>query len=357
MSGRGEITGVQYLRGLAALVVVVDHAAGTIGQAKYFGSFALGPVLESGRIGADLFFLISGFIITIVSLKGPDLAPAVSVRGFFERRFTRILPLMWVAILSYAAIRLAGPGLGDPGAYLRALFLLPWGDVRPQVIWTLRQELLFYLFFALAMLGPRKLRFIMLLWVLAPLARGFFGPEIEQGPFRQFLFILCHGSAYEFGAGMLIGIVWLKWSRDVAIRLPFEPLAALALAFCLPLGICAVLQVGYETWASSELMALACLPVMLLGVHVVCPDGLGKRIGSLFGNASYSIYLFHPLFLSVIATVAARLVPGMPAGLVVAGAVLVSVAGGILVHIWVERPLIAWARGWFGRAEPAVPQG
>jgi len=357
MSARGEITGVQYLRGLAAVAVVIDHTAGTIGQDKYFGGFLLGRILESGRIGADLFFLISGFIITIVSLKGADLAPAVGYRTFFERRLTRILPLMWLAVLANMAARAAGPGLGDLSAYLHAWFLLPWGIVRPPVIWTLRQELIFYLFFAVAMLGPRKLRIVLLLWMCAPLLRPFYGPEI-RGSLREFLFILCHGSAVEFGAGMLLGWIWLARSRDLTIRLPFEPLAALTLAFCLPLGVTAISQVGFGVWAAPGMMAVACLPVMFLGIHAACPDGWGKRVGSLLGNASYSIYLFHSLVVSALAGLAFKLARDLPPGPIVAVIVVVAVLAGIAIHMLIEKPLIAGVRHLFERrVKPGVSEG
>ncbi|MES2444220.1 MAG: acyltransferase [Pseudomonadota bacterium] len=352
MSDRGEVTGVQYLRGLAALAVVVNHASGTMGEAKYFGGEIWGGALVGGRIGADLFFLISGFIITIVSLKGPDLVPAVDWRSFFGRRFTRVIPLMWLAILSYAALRFAGRGLVDVADYLHAFFLLPTGAVKPQVIWTLRQELVFYLVFALSMLGPRKLRFLMILWVLSPFLTFFLGPWLPRGPLRDCIFIICHFAAFEFGAGMLLAIIWLKRSRALVIRLPFEPLIALVAAFALPLGISALLETQFNMRGGYLLFALSCVPAMFLGIHVVCPPGIGQRIGRLLGNASYSVYLFHPHILSAVIGVWARLAPATPGWMVVLGSVSVAVAGGIAVHFWVERPLVEHARGWFKRRPP-----
>lgn len=335
---------MQYLRGLAALAVVANHASGTVGQGKYFGGEPFGGVLISGRIGADLFFLISGFIITIVSLRGPGLEPAISRRAFFARRFARIVPLMWVAILSYAALRMAGRGLGDIGPYVRALFLLPWDEVQPAVIWTLRQELVFYLVFALTMLGARWWRVLMPLWVLSPFAIVLLWDRFPDTPLGNIPLILFHGSAFEFGAGVLLGILWLKRSGAWKIRLPVEPLVVLALAFAVPLALSAYLETQHTMRGGHLLYALACAPVMFLGIHAVCPPGIGQRIGRLLGDASYSIYLFHPHILSVLIAAWAWAMPATPGWLVVSASVIVGVLGGIAVHKLVERPLVAWAR-------------
>lgn len=347
MAERNDVVGVQYLRGLAALAVVANHASGTVGQGKYFGGEAFGGLLVSGRIGADLFFLISGFIITIVSLKGPGLEPAISRRDFFARRFARIVPLMWVAILSYAALRMMGRGLGDVGGYVRALFLLPWDEVQPAVIWTLRQELVFYLVFALAMLGARHWRVLMLLWIASPFAIALLWNWFPDTPLGNVPLILFHGSAFEFGAGVMLGILWLKRSSGLKIRLPVEPLLMLALAFAVPLALSAWLETQHAMRGGHLLYALACAPVMFLAIHAVCPPGLGERIGRLLGDASYSIYLFHPHILSVLIAGWAWAMPATPGWLVVVGSVGAGVAGGIAIHRLVEKPLVAWARRFF----------
>src|SRR5689334_19701485 len=115
-----EIVGVQYLRGLAALAVVVDHSGITVATPKYFGTVIGGGLLNHGASGVDLFFLISGFIITATSLDA-DWQPKVKLGAFFGRRFIRIVPLMWIAIVSYAVLKFLGRGGFDPQPYLLAM--------------------------------------------------------------------------------------------------------------------------------------------------------------------------------------------------------------------------------------------
>ena len=68
MSSDGRtLDGIQYLRGFAALAVVLDHATGMASSAEYFGG-SPSSFLSAGWIGVPVFFVISGFIITIVSL-------------------------------------------------------------------------------------------------------------------------------------------------------------------------------------------------------------------------------------------------------------------------------------------------
>ncbi len=115
-----NIEWIQYLRGLAALAVVLDHTAAMASFDKYFGQEVLDGFLYKGAIGVDLFFVISGFIISIVSLK-PDLKPSTTLSDFFQKRFLRIVPLMWVAVIAYAMLRLVGRSADqfDPWTYIR----------------------------------------------------------------------------------------------------------------------------------------------------------------------------------------------------------------------------------------------
>lgn len=344
-TARGEIVGIQYLRGLAAAAVVFDHASGTLSQGKYLGYSVLGGLLESGQVGVILFFLISGFIIAAVSLKGPGLTPAIDRKTYFSRRFARVVPVMWVAILAYMLLQGIGRGWGDVGAYLRAFFLVPYGAVKPQTIWTLRQELIFYIVFALSMLGPRPLRWLMVAWVVSPLVmwlpRGLFAPG--SVPF-ELLRILFHPVAFAFGAGMLFAVLWFRRTHALVLKSPVEPFLLLTLTFCLPLGVtfASVLWLGYPP--SVFVLALCCAPVLFLGIHVQCRPGLGERIGRMLGNASYSIYLFHVHALSIGIALWVKLAPSTPGVVIALGAALLAIAAGVVLHHLVEKPVVRVAR-------------
>jgi exopolysaccharide production protein ExoZ len=343
ISQREEIVGVQYLRGLAAVVVALDHGAGMAALGKYSGAHLWDGVLLNGRYGVDIFFLISGFIIAAVSLEGRDMAPAVGMRSFFARRFVRIVPMMWIAIVAFALLQLAGRGYWHPMATLRALTLWPWGNVEPSHIWTLRQELVFYLIFGLTMLSVRWLRFGLLLWVVAGLIASIWVPlakPVNASP----LVLLVNPANIEFGAGLALAVLWFRRSRDFAFKVPIDPLLLLTATT----GVVVFAAVPLLGIRSGLWMALLFAPLLFFAIHVRCPPGPLRRFGELIGNASYSIYLFHPPVISAVLGVWTKLAPGTPLWLVVLGAALGATAAGVVAHLVLERPLLAVLRRRFG---------
>ena len=64
----GKIEAIQYLRAIAVVAVVVDHAALQATAERFFGPWEWSRLLFAGFAGVDLFYIISGFIITVVCL-------------------------------------------------------------------------------------------------------------------------------------------------------------------------------------------------------------------------------------------------------------------------------------------------
>jgi exopolysaccharide production protein ExoZ len=353
---RTEIVGVQYLRGIAALAVVVDHASGTAAFTKYFGNAPAWAFTGQGARGVDLFFLISGFIITIVALQGAELAPAMKPGDFFARRFARIVPLMWLAIASYLLLQLAfRHGVPPLWPYVHAMLLLP-GNILPPHIWTLRQELVFYLVFALAMLTARPARILLLLWLALPLVLIALGmlPH-DRGMVQGGIAMIASPNNLEFGAGMLIGIIWLKRRMHRDFTAPIDPLFLLAIGFVATVTAISW-AIGYVTGPGHvAFCSLLFMPLLFCAVHVRCPAGWPRRIGETLGNASYAIYLFHPHAVSGSLGILARVTPWMPRAALVLIVVLVATAFGVAVHLLVEKPLVRYARILLGRApEPSM---
>jgi len=86
-----QLTGVQAARGIAALLVVVHHCAGTLALPKYAGvAFAGGYFVPFGRAGVDFFFVLSGFIIAWI--HSGDVGDRSQLGQYTAKRLARIFP-------------------------------------------------------------------------------------------------------------------------------------------------------------------------------------------------------------------------------------------------------------------------
>jgi exopolysaccharide production protein ExoZ len=97
---------VQMMRGIAALLVVLLHALDAAERAN--GSIRvplMGPFDDMGASGVDLFFVISGFVMTL-GIDGRDRSPAV----FMKDRAIRILPLLWILSCLFLIVVPTVPG-------------------------------------------------------------------------------------------------------------------------------------------------------------------------------------------------------------------------------------------------------
>lgn len=347
----GVLPGIQYLRGLCAVLVVVSHANGFLAFPQYFGRSVVASLHEAAVFSVAAFFAISGFIIVVTSFDDRG-AQRVDLARFARRRLARIVPFLWVCTAGYAALRFAGTGDVDPGSLLRTLVLWPTGELRPNVAWSLRHEAAFYAIFALTMLGKRKWPAVMLAWLLAPLPYAWW-VEVA-GPMPSDLDPWSAGAAFanvagggenganlQFLVGMAIGYLHLRghlrgnWPAWIM-------LAAFA-------GSCAViLAAPIEAGIARRVLwtALAGIVVYAAGRTRPAAD-LADRAGRVLGDASFSIYLVHNMVMLVILELTMRtglaaLVPGQLAAYL-CFCVVVSVAACCAVHHSIERPLIAAA--------------
>ena len=360
MSAQSEITGIQFLRGFAAIAVVIDHVSSMASFPKYFGRQLLGGALSSGGMGVDNFFVISGFIIVVVSLGGPQLQPRTNLRSFFRKRFVRIIPLMWLAIGLYALTRgLFTATPIEPWPYLRAVSLWPWGSVEPVTIWTLRHEMIFYALFALSYLGPwRSARWVLFGWFASPLLLSLLRGNVTLAvdPFG-FVDIVASPVNLEFGAGFLLAMLWLKrgWACDW--RLPTGTIGQFSAPLLYALGVLVFIiwnmaGLHWKSPLSSLTLAALNAALIFLACRLRVDEGRMTAVGRFLGNASYSIYLFHPGLCSGGLAISSRLFPAAPLGVAVAGISVFAVAACCILHLVLEKPFVTWLDSRISRPPP-----
>ena len=89
-----RLDGVQYLRGISALIVVISHCNGILGKPEYYSRMAIPDLHVASVFAVALFFSISGFIIVVASLNGKGTS-ASSRREFWtaENRANHSVPV------------------------------------------------------------------------------------------------------------------------------------------------------------------------------------------------------------------------------------------------------------------------
>ncbi len=358
---RGAILdGVQYLRGLAALLVVIGHGNGFILLPNYLNSYLLPSLEAASGFAVAAFFVISGFIIVVTSLDARG-APRMGRGEFLRRRAVRILPFLWLCTIAYNAMSWLGTGSFDWAATANTLLLSPFAELKPNVTWSLRHELLFYVLFALTMLGARQRWVMMALWiaigpVLFALVYDLALVPARHGtqPFEAFSIVFMGsrtGAHLQFGTGILLGLLYQ--------RAPWPPRTSATVMLVALLAAAALTVVSPREPGLARLLSwtLAAGAVVALATMARPWPGLAGRAGMLLGNASFAIYLTHNVVMLVLIAAVQRLaipLAGRPAlALFLLVAVLLSLLVGIAVHALVERPLIRTIDRW---TRPAVPR-
>ena len=165
----GNIPGLDGLRALSIAAVVLAHASltwsGTTDHAH--------PLARLGSIGVDLFFVISGFLITWLLLREQRRNAVISLRAFYIRRAWRILPpyLVFLASLfafsSIGLIQITSRDWG--GALTYTVNFLPGTSWPFGHLWSLSVEEHFYLFWPLLLivLGPGRAVALSFMYILA----------------------------------------------------------------------------------------------------------------------------------------------------------------------------------------------
>ncbi len=329
--------GIQALRFVAALLVLVTHSTFYVAERLLPGY----PVWSRGAAGVDIFFVISGFVMVVSSRDLLGKPNAASV--FFIRRIARIVPLYWMA----TTVKLLAV-LVIPAAVLRAdlnfnyvlssYLFLPARDAEGGITpllgvgWTLNFEMFFYLVFAIALatrISPY--RFVGVIFGGLAVLALFRTPEWPTVAFWADTIVL------EFVAGMLLARVC-----HAGFALPTAPAFALLvmglIGLLYPWGGALPDFARVLTWGVPAI-------AVVTAVAMLEPVLRGRVPGSLLllGEASYALYLFHPLLSPAAPTVLAKFGIALPL-LSVTLSVSIGVIAALLINRWAEKPASSWLR-------------
>lgn len=339
-SGKKQsIVGLHYLRALATVLVVVNHSIDTASFPKYFGEGLLTSFFKGGAGEIDFFFIMSGLIMVSAATDYRTGQPRMSAGEFLKRRMERIVPMLWFAVILFNIVFFIGFGRIDLMASLRALTFWPVGPVAPFVAWTIRYEVVFYVVFALCFLWRPRIWPLILIWSLGSIVRYVFFDGVAHDD-NSYLGFLLSPYNLEFGIGILIGLAMRRWRGTV--ELPFY----------LPIMILLVLIVRgvvrhYDMQMGSLFMILSIAP-LCIGITLMAIYMTPRRISPMMmalGDASYSIFLLHPIFMSPILLALTKVAPAMSSTIAALISTIISVALGYAGHLLVEKRLakVQWS--------------
>jgi len=330
---------VQVFRGAAALLVMLYH----VGQVNHFYFPFAGDVFKWGHSGIDFFFVLSGFIMLFVHY---DRAGDAAYAGrFLTLRAIRIYPIYWCVLAVTVAMVWAHPPPPDnqwaPPSTLTAPTLahavLLYGqqhDAIVPVAWTLTYELVFYAFFATYLLfGARAFTALALVWSGAIALQ--WSRLVDLGSYP----VLLRPLILEFFLGCVAAVAVRRWTpRRMS---GWWVLAALAGALAVAYAECAGKIDGYTWWWAPYFALILAGAAYDHATHRRYPRPL-----VLLGEASYVIYLIHYGMVVLFARTvdAYRPTASLAPNLTLTLLAITIVLTGVVVHLTVERPLLAWAR-------------
>jgi len=352
MKNQEVIKSIQYLRGLAALMVVFYHFRHYL-NGVYVEKDLGNLLFDQGAFGVDLFFIISGFIICYATRRR-EAHPLVS---YALKRVFRIYPLLIASVLAFYFL-LGADGFSlvrsliplhadytDEGPFFGYNMLVP--------AWTLTYEISFYLLFLVGLAVSHRHRkfftagLIVLSFVLLQL---WLNGRIELSAYENYGFA---GNWPERAAlAILSSPMILEFVYGIALytlyrRLPQVPERARRGLGWVLLGAVALSVLGYFSPAfNGHGPTNWGVPSLLLVLSLL----LYERIHGLpdcqwlffLGNISYSLYLTHIVVLKVISTYHMNFgMRGVPAFVFAVG---VSIGVATLVYYLIEARSIAACR-------------
>lgn len=390
-----QLTGIRFV---AAFWVLLYHLQDPLDRIGVMDIPVLSDVIRVGRLGVDLFFALSGFIITHTYLTrmGSRLAFGAAA-NFWWLRLARIYPVHFVmlnvaglAVIAQAwvtGVEKDRPWL-NPWDYVRNLLLIQeWGPHPDRgwnvVAWSLSMEWLAYLLFPLLVLLLFALHkrvptpVLVLAWfvALAPLLwRG----SLTIDPYYTDLWGSVIRVLTEFTAGAITYLIVLRFiPTGASDPSPRVERAATTVSVLMPLLVVAgAVFLGNWTTAQSPItlndpdaeplppffhLWLVPLLIIWIGALALSRRGQARWLGTdtliLGGVVSYSLYMTHLVWFGVWR--AGMNAVGIESGPIYAVSVILAIAGSFVIAwlMWriVEEPCRRWLRKLIG-VKPVAPE-
>ena len=348
-----KLNSIQFLRATAAILVVHTHS---IDLQMYYSTSRHQNFyyIESfGAIGVDIFFVISGFIITFVTNKYQGRDAAIT---FLKKRFLRINPVYYIACLLYllfVSFRLWGhqsvPSVQSAGILNMFLIIPVFHDYTlPTLIvgWTLSFEWLFYIIFSLLILLKINNKTLFLIIILSGLV--IIGAILKSNDYR--IRYITSPLCIEFLFGVIIYWIYANFKIVSLVAFILLLMGVAGFIYLIFNGYGDVSQVMAVLTGNSGIKRLLLWGIpsgfLVAGCIFLEQNGIFTRFWNnkliiLIGDASYSIYLTHGLVLFTLNMLYSITGFFLNADLSVFVQIILAIMVGIFFYLNVEKPLLS----------------
>lgn len=341
------------VRGIAILLVLIHNT-------DVFPSFHLAALYKYGWMGVDLFFVLSGFLITGILLDSKD--SELYFRNFYARRCLRIWPLYYSLLIFMFAI---APRLDPSQAHAIFERSSPWWAypfflqnflvASPEeaagalgVTWSLAIEEQFYLFWPL----------IVRTFSSAQIKRIAAGVILVSPPMRYYL-ALHHFDIYSNLFCRMDGLMAGALLATIVRSEKFDPrkhlkMAATGLFLALALAIVAEThQARWITFSMTSWAAVSLIYLALFSQRKWIQSLFANRFLGCTGTISYGLYLLHKIPVDVTKTMQLKWSPFLWSSLVIATSYLLATISWTVL----EKPFLKFKRFFDLKPPPQAVSG
>lgn len=290
-------------RGISIILVIIYHL-------HIFRGYIIIDDIFNGRLGVGVFFVLSGFLITTLCLKEIDETGSISLRSFYTRRILRIFPVaylyLFVIVILNIVYKLGIPHFQFVGA---AFYLMDFSYFRSHNFtyiiahyWSLSVEEQFYILFPFILKLNRKIFLYSIIFVV------FILPIVYT--IEEEIPILNHGVLYYFthfllkfqciAIGCLFALLAFSKVFDREWIMKTKVIGNIIAIFL-------ILYLNFDDFYSVKTTYINLIISLLVGYLIITNlvvnsdwifKFLNTKILSFIGVLSYSIYIWHMLFVS-----------------------------------------------------------
>jgi peptidoglycan/LPS O-acetylase OafA/YrhL len=330
----GRLPSLDGLRAAALFSVLLNHANGTLGFPRPVAAVLDHPLFGFSELGLKFFFIISGFMITLLLLREYEQQGTIDWTRFVIRRSARIFPGYFTFVALVTILGAVGVLSIESDSVVRALTFTVYttGERSWELghLWSMGMQEHFYLVWPLLFMfhGKRGASKFAVATILVFFTGRLVAATMAPGSFT----IFSYGTSFDtLALGCLFAL-----HRERLSRLPwFNRLVgsrAWIAAFFFAGNLAGLL--GYRPSLLLRLPLISIAILLMIERCVRRPQGLAGRIlnarlMAYVGGASFSIYLWQQIFLH---RASSALLTSFPVNIVVA------IAVGLLSHHLIERP-------------------